>query len=291
MIAQTAWGGVLPIYLFLGGLGGSTLFIAALLDFVNVKRYRRTVRISAWSSVAFLVAGAVLLVVDVRVPLRALLLWQSFTNFQSWLTIGAWTLLVAIVCAGVFAAAACVSQEGFALRRVVAALCLPLGFATAAYTGVLLMEATAVPAWGTVLLPILFTASAFGSGIAYTMVVFRLFSTPKLACRTAGWNAAALVAALLEAMSLGSYAVWLAVFSERTLPSVQLLLGEHVALFWGLAVLCGIVVPFAHAVFGLALRSDPKLVAVLSALCAFAGGLALRYLILSIGMYAPLVLI
>ena len=291
MIVQTAWGGVLPVYLFLGGLGGSALFIAALLDFVNVKRYRRTVRISAWSSVAFLAAGALLLLVDVRVPLRAIVLWESFVNFGSWLTIGAWTLLAAIVIAVAFAVATCISQEGYALRRVLGALCLPIGVAVAAYTGVLLMKCVAVPAWGTPILPILFTASAFSSGVAYTMALFRLFSTPGLARRVAGWNAATAVMSLVEVLALVSYVAWLALASAETMPSAQLLLGEYAAILWGLVVACGIVVPFANAVFGLALRSDPKLVVALSSLCALAGGLALRFLVLSIGMYVPVGLV
>ena len=37
MEVQTAWQGLLPLYLFLGGLGGSTLALAAWLDVLAPK--------------------------------------------------------------------------------------------------------------------------------------------------------------------------------------------------------------------------------------------------------------
>lgn len=80
MEVQTAWHGLLPLYLFLGGLGGGTLVLTAWLDLLAPKRYRRTVRPCAWSALLFLIFGAIILLVDVGTPFRALLLWDSFSN-------------------------------------------------------------------------------------------------------------------------------------------------------------------------------------------------------------------
>lgn len=292
MIVQMAWGGVLPVYLFLGGLGGSALMLAALLDFLGAKRYRRTVRWSAWSAFAFLAAGALLLLAEVGVPLRAVVLWESFVNFRSWLTIGAWVLAAALAFSLVFCVMAQTACAIGVARRVVAALCFILGFATCAYTGALLMASTAVPAWRTWLLPALFVASSLSSGVAYASTAFRLREKRKRAKRMERWSAATVVVSSVEGAILCLYVLWLLTVSDHTMPSAELLLADAFAVpFWVLVVGCGLVVPWLLAIVGLVRRAESKPIAVASTACALAGGVALRFLVLSVGMYVPVTLL
>ncbi len=96
-------------------------------------------------------------------------------------------------------------QEGYALRRALAALCLPAGVAVAVYTCVQLMDRAAVLARGTPIPVIIFTGTVFNSGATYAITVFGLLSTPKLARRVAGWSESTVVTLLIEALALVSY--------------------------------------------------------------------------------------
>ena len=159
---QTAWQGLLPLYLFLGGLGGSTLALAAWLDVLAPKRYRRTVRPCAWFALLFLILGVIILLADTGTPFRALLLWNSFSNPTSWLTIGAWTLAAAL-CGNLALSlvASCCAPRRSILRSILGVACIIVGAATCIYTGVLLMTSSAIVSWNTVLVPRTLRSSLF----------------------------------------------------------------------------------------------------------------------------------
>lgn len=49
-----------------------------------------------WVSFAALAVGLFCLVIEVEKPLQAMMMWRSFVNFSSWMTIGAWLLFASI---------------------------------------------------------------------------------------------------------------------------------------------------------------------------------------------------
>ena len=128
--------------------------------------------------------GLLLLLSELITPLRGMMMWQSFSNFGSWMTFGAWIVFAALV---VFALEAIVVWEktagalakrikgfdGYApkLARALGVVSCVLGFCVAVYTGILLMSAPGVPLWNTLLLPCLFTVSALDTGVALVEVI------------------------------------------------------------------------------------------------------------------------
>ena len=108
---QTVWGWQPSLYLFLGGMGGGAFVMAALLVFVDKPNSERTVAVSMWAAVICLVAGLLCLLTELTNPLRGLLLWQSFSNYSSWMTFGAWMVFAAVV---VFGLAAVVATDATA---------------------------------------------------------------------------------------------------------------------------------------------------------------------------------
>ena len=181
---QSVWGWQPALYLFLGGMGAGAFVVAAVLYLRCGSKAGKTVAVSAWCSIVCLAVGLLCLLTELTNPLRGLLLWQSFSNFSSWMTIGAWVLVAALVVFGVFAVlstektAALVSQawKGLYAKRhrvlsVLAIVGIVLGIGVAAYTGILLMSAPGVPLWNTPLLPFLFTVSGLDTGIALVEVV------------------------------------------------------------------------------------------------------------------------
>ena len=293
MEVQTAWHGLLPLSLFLGGLGGGTLVLTAWLELLAPKRYRRTVRPCAWSALLFLIFGAIILLVDVGTPFRALLLWDSFSNPASWLTIGAWTLAAALCSSlALSLVASCCASRRSILRSILGVTCVIVGATTCIYTGVLLMASSAIVSWSTALVPALFALSSFNSGTAFVSCIYRLREKAKRARRMTVWNGFAVLLTTAESVVVGLYLGWLAASSPTTLPAAQLLIDGTLSLpFWLFVVGSGLVIPWAIALIGLLRHKDPKWLVVFSGICALTGACALRFLVLAIGLRFPVGLI
>lgn len=339
---QAVWGWQPALYLFLGGMGAGAFVTAAVLHFLDRGNTRRTVAASAWGATILLMAGLLCLITELTNPLRGMMMWQSFTNFTSWMAFGAWIVFAAVVVFGL--AAVCATDataalvqkvwKGFgAVRgRLLSALCvlgLFCGFCVAAYTGILLMSAPGVPLWNTSLLPLLFTVSAFDTGIAFVEVVMAALAGREHASRRThkAMNVCvvALVVAELAVLGLflgGMLAGGAAGGAEAltgSLSAHMLVFGDLTLWFWGGVVLVGLVLPLAMAIVGLAretkrgnaamnpvedeaaagevqvarggqpARCDGNGLAVTGAIGAMIGGCVLRFLVVMAGVHGDLV--
>lgn len=179
MELQLVWGWQPALYLFLGGLGAGAFAVAACLYLFGKSDRRRALAIVSWASLACLAVGLLLLLSELIFPLRGLMMWQSFSNFTSWMTVGAWLLFVALVF--IFLAALALTEpvakalkldgkDGALKVFFIVGGLLSLGVCV--YTGILLMSAPGVPLWNTPLLPALFTVSALDTGVALNEIVF-----------------------------------------------------------------------------------------------------------------------
>ena len=157
---QDIWGWQPALYLFLGGMGAGAFIAAMVVYFREGDKARSTVFASLVAAVVCLAVGLLLLLSELITPLRGMMMWQSFSNFGSWMTFGAWIVFAALV---VFALEAIVVWEktagalakrikgfdGYApkLARALGVVSCVLGFCVAVYTGILLMSAPGVPLW------------------------------------------------------------------------------------------------------------------------------------------------
>lgn len=274
---QMVWGWQPALYLFLGGMGAGAFIMAAVLGLKDREGSKRTVCVSFWAAVASLCIGLLLLVTELVFPLRGLMLWQSFSHFTSWMTIGAWVLFAAVIVFGLMALFAteplskAIDGKWLGYAGVRNALWKPLsivgillGLGVAVYTGVLLMSVPGTPLWNTPLLPCLFTVSALDTGIALVEVVSLTagkkdapaHDVHKLMYRCV------VVLVLLEAIVL---AVFMGIMMSGAAGAVAgssaavaassaelLLEGQLAPVFWILFVACGLALPFIAAVVGLA---------------------------------------
>lgn len=176
-------------YLFLGGMGAGLCIcssVTALL--VPVERYgaRRRARDAGpavlyavvprgyrlliapgYLAATFCVAvGSIMLVVDLGVPNRATLLFQSPT--PSLLTVGSFSLVTLFALGAVSAVGWGLSSSRFrvGILRGIACVSIGAGAVVAAYTGLLLGSLAAVPLWYGPWVPLLFVLSALSCGIA-----------------------------------------------------------------------------------------------------------------------------
>lgn len=287
VMLQTQWGWQIALYLFLGGLGAGTLLVAGIVNIKRGEAMKKPVRFGAWAGTLCLIVGVLLLVTEVSMPLRALLLWQSFSHLGSWMAIGAWLLVVGIAGAGIWALT--LSIKAFAkAARPLSFVAIVLGVCIAAYTGILLCVLEAHPLWNTLLLPLLFTVSAIDTGVAL-LVLFagvRMKGVEEAKPVLAVLERSTLVLVAAEAVVLVAMLVLVGTGSDVGALSVGLLVsGQLAPWFWVAFVLLGLVVPLVITL-AVPRMADGKGAGLTlpGAVCVLVGGCALRFLILLAGL-------
>lgn len=278
---QLVWGWQPALYLFLGGMGAGAFVAAAVLHLRKTSGGAKTIAASMWAATLCLIVGLLCLLSELTAPLRGLMMWQSFSHFTSWMTIGAWVVFCAVVVFGLAAltatdkTAAIVAKvwKKFPERRagILRILCcvgLVFGVGVAAYTGILLMAAPGVPLWNSFLLPCVFTASALDTGVALVEVIdgVNAKKSPLSASAHKLLYRSVIVLVIAEALSLAALLASAATFtggavSEAAANSAGLLLSGSLApWFWVLVALIGLVLPLIGAAAALA-KSRRKAVA------------------------------
>lgn len=317
---QLIWSWQPALYLFLGGMGAGAFIMAAVLFLIDQTRHRLIVCVSMWAALLSLAGGLLLLLTELITPTRGLLMWQSFGHFTSWMTYGAWGAFAAMA---VFAVSALLAtrpvgvwlakkwawfgKSGMALRRVLAGIGIVLAAFVAVYTGMLLMTAESVPLWDTPLLPALFTVSAFDTGVALVeLVAVVLSKRDPLASRARVlMERIVVVLVLVEAVVMTVFLASMlgadtqtAVGATASASATLLVSGGLAVCFWGMVVVCGLVLPLVMAVVGLVLHKRSKkpgakhhsgALMVIGAIGALIGGCELRFLILAAGIHADVV--
>lgn len=309
---QSVWGWQPALYLFLGGVGAGAFIAAAILYLVDSEKNKKTALISSILAIACLGFGLLLLLTELTSPLRAMLLWQSFSNFGSWMCLGAWLLILAVV---VFALNAAFlfgkpfkmeAEKQAGLAKITSGVGIVAGLGVAIYTGVLLMTAPGIPFWNTPLLPCLFTVSALDTGLAAVMIVMMLTRKDEQAHASIRVMELVVVAlVVIEALVLGNFmgqaldggnfassiATDTSVLAAAA-SAERLMFGDLSGAFWGLFVGLGLVVPLVAAVASVALhgKATARWSSLLGAACALIGGCALRFLVLFAGAHADFVI-
>ena len=294
------WGWYIVLYFFLGGLAAGCYAIATLLDLVGDRRDRDAVRLGYLLSFPLLPVCAVLLILDLGVPLR---FWHMLVAservpallFKPWspISLGIWILtLFALFSSAAFVWALVETGRlrwAPAERAVSWARARPrpvmlawnavgtfFGFGLAGYTGVLI-SATTIPVWHNArLLGALFLASAASTSYALLMLL--------LLRRDAG-GVRSTLAKLARAdrfsmaLELALVALLLVVLGRAARPLVS---GGFGVLFWLGVVGAGLVLPqvlHRRAVLGWAEHRRELIAAV----CVLVGGLLLRF----VGVMSP----
>lgn len=308
---QTIWGWQPALYLFLGGMGAGTFVVAGIVRFATMS-HKKTICIAMWSAIAFLAIGLGLLLLELSAPLRALMMWQSFSNLgSSWMALGAWLLFGAIVCCGVAAvsntaplcAALKISAETQkSLGTLFTGIGIALSLCVAVYTGVLLMQAEGVPFWNTGLLPVLFTISALDTGVGFFGIVLAVFEpashgvSRKLEIATVSLIICETVAlgAFLSFMLSGGNPLFETMepgYGATAVASAHCWLDGSLAWsFWGLFVVVGLAVPFVLA-FAQVIRHNKhaRALSIATAICVLVGGCTLRFITLLAGAHVDIV--
>ena len=305
---QTHWGWLVAVYLFLGGLGAGASVATHVLALVARERFSSTMRAGAWFSAIALGLGAGVLLIHAGQPLRALVLFKSFVNWNSWMMRGAWLLFGAVLWNGLSALFWTEQTlewlgkiwEGFQSRRalwraLVAVVAIPLNLGVAIYTGVLLGVLDFRPLWNTPLLPVLFTASALDTGVG-VVCAYATYREKGEGSKTLHRALEACVVALIliEGIVLGVFVRTMLYGAPDAVNSIELWTNGPLAVpFWLGVVGFGLVIPFLVALsqlFHLNLKAGrlAPYVPLLGVVSCLVGGWLLRFVVLSAGLPASL---
>lgn len=179
MTAELNWGLPVISYLFLAGVGAGALTVSAsifLRGGSNTHGMHVTVaRYGAFVAPLPVIVGCGLLVLELGTFQAGH--WFRWINLYrtinlSPMSIGTWLLTAFIGFSLVYAysfmqnAPGISTESRYRLRKVLCWLAVPLGIATAVYTGILLGAMPARPFWNTPILAMLFLISSLSTGIA-----------------------------------------------------------------------------------------------------------------------------
>lgn len=285
-------------YLFLGGLGGGTLFVIGIMDMIFKVQY--LLAPGALFAVACLGIGSLLLIFELGQPKVFVRVFLSTTAIIKW---GACLLILAMGFGFVYFLFWLPPDWNLPwyswvwLRDVCAVLMGLFGLCVVVYTGVLLCTMKSKPFWNSPALPVLFTVSALSTATAGLALLSLLWhqswfigfwfgSSPDLAVITMNiWAANEFIVTIMhyadiilvigESIVLVLYVLLMRASGNTTAKEIALewISGKKALLFWVGMIAIGLVIPFLLYQLGGAGATYVAPVLVL------AGGLLLRFLI------------
>ena len=299
---------LITCYLFLGGAGAGALVVMGVLEYLNAqqrfgdhpdetstanrrRRIRRAFTLPdeffsrGWSfCFVALATGMLCLFADLGRPDRILNL-LLFPELSA-ITVGAYALVLSLVCSGAFALLSLLETPRIPVPAIItlATVSILSGLAAMTYTGVLLQSMASILFWQTPLLPIVFVLSSFSCGIALVFFSTSFVEARYSFLRPITWLCRAdSIAIALEAAFLAAYLVWGFNAEGTRLAAEALATGDLCLLFWVGLVACGLAVPFALERFVTHGNYRAQLLWIGTFLLA--GGFVLRYCIVGTADY------
>ncbi|MDP2661677.1 MAG: DmsC/YnfH family molybdoenzyme membrane anchor subunit, partial [Dehalococcoidia bacterium] len=281
--AQHEWGWLAVLDFFLAGSGAGLFLVGMVLGLDSVGAI----------GVVAAALGALTLLADLGHPER---FWRAISRpGTSWISRGAILVSLFLVFGAVHAAPA-VSflswlpwTSGSALGTVTGIIAALAAIGVMAYTGFLLADSPAVPAWQSALVPVQFVVISLltGAGGLYLLLPFTNAAKVNLQI----WEAIGLGLGVCALLMLLAYPLILGSSTSGARRAGHELIGGHLGLpFLGGGVLVGLVIPIAVILYLMlagAVLAAATAPLGLAGLFFIIGGLSFRYSLLKAGFYEP----
>lgn len=288
MKAQTKWGWLIAIYLFLAGLGGGAYIAGVSADFAGLTTDISKVGIILGFPCVFL--GCMFLIADLGKPIN---FWRALMKPRtSWIARG--TIIISSFLIIDFLHIILwiwpfdVLANSVGARYFVNLVGLVFAFGTIIYTGLLLGAARPIAFWSTAMLPLLFLVSALSTG--FMAVILSSSVIGVLEERLVLLERIDIVLLVLEIFIIAFYLQATHRVSESRASAKLVLSGSVAPLFWFGVALLGLLLPLLFDLVGvLALSGTSGHIFILFASTfGIIGGLILRQVVLKGGIHAPL---
>ena len=279
------WNWMIALYLFLAGMGAGAFVLSGIAGMAK-KPCPKIKMIGFIAGPVCVAVGTLLLVVDAHAglmnPLRFFYLVSNLGSVMAW---GVIILALFIVVAAIDAIIMIVKKS---TPRALDIIGMILAVCVAAYTGVLLGDASvAFPLWHPIILPVLFLVSAASTGFALVLVIAHGKAHDEIEnidFTVKSGMVLPVLEALLVIALLGTVAITGGSAAAAAKASVaNLLTGSYALAFWVLFVIVGLVFPFVQALHKSmqekkSLMQQPGLT-IAGEVGVLIGGFILRYLI------------
>lgn len=292
--SMNVWGWEIPVYLFLGGFVAGMMIISGYFLFKGrIKESKCSCYYLPVLSIILLSVGMFTLFLDLE---HKLYFWRLYTTFKiaspmSW---GAWILILIypVLVANILLKPPAFLLEKFPnlselsekmnshpyLVKNIGVISMLSGAVLGIYTGVLLSSLGARPLWNTSILWVLFLVSGLSSAAAFVhMIAKDVYERELLAKADNGFLT-------LEIFIIILMITGLLTSSEAHIKAAELILsGPFAASFWMFVVIIGILIPLFIQL--LAVNHKIKHTPI-APIMVIAGGLILRFVIVSAGQYS-----
>ncbi len=316
ILMNSKWGNDIftPMYLFFGGLTGGLFIVAVVADLVGIKHksFEKLSKLVAFIVPLALVLAGLFITFHLGKPERGMFFPLYFSNFNSWMVIGGYSVGLAFPMIIAYALL-WYYKVNQTIRRLLGVVGIPLLGFVSLYTGLLLSGAKFVPLWSQQYLPYLFLNSGILTGLAAAGLAFLLFHTfvktelddMSRILQIVGYAILALI--VVEGLELYLFMNHLALNPEKLdetgkfiNPNGGALAYEYVTQgvlapwFWwgivGMGLTFPLILTFIEMIFDKIIRPYVNWVAGVKFASILAGGIILRFVIVWGGdLKAPLV--
>ncbi|MDP8239035.1 MAG: NrfD/PsrC family molybdoenzyme membrane anchor subunit [Candidatus Hatepunaea meridiana] len=172
---QNEWGGLIALYLFLGGVGGGAYTIAAINSFLG-KSMELSTTIGLWIGFPALFIGCLFLLADLGNPGKFFL--AGLKPGTSWIARGTGIISLFMVFSFIHLVLhqfTEVSKTSVGMNTI-AVLGIIFAVFTIAYTGLLLSASKGIPFWRSGIVPVVFVISGLVTGHFLTIIGMVIFN-------------------------------------------------------------------------------------------------------------------
>jgi formate-dependent nitrite reductase membrane component NrfD len=313
MSEELTWGMPVIGYLFLAGVGAGALTVSASM-FLRGGDHGRgmhvdTARYGALLAPFPIIIGSGLLILELGSFQAGN--WFRFLNLYkvinlSPMSIGTWLITFTIGVSLIYAytyirnAPGLTTELRYKLRNIFSWLAVPLGIATAVYTGILLGAMPSRPFWNSPILALLFLISALSTGVAAILLLKAIFHSGGSAPESerhivhTGYLLTASDALLIgfELMAVFLFVIYaqLTIGNVRDAVAVLFTGGDLASLFWLVFIVLGLIVPALIEIYYVIPKllyhrefTIPRGVEIGVAVLVLLGGFTLRYVVVVAG--------
>lgn len=290
------WEPPIPAYLFLGGLAGGILFLAAIFNTFVVPGVTEIFLMPSIVAFICICIGLLLLVVDLGQPG---VFWRVFWTPTSIIKWGAVFLTVATIFSMLFIIGYLdvllpVFAPLSALLKPACGLFLNIcgffGLCIMMYTGIMISTLKAHAFWATPALPVLFTVSAISTGCA-AIALSLAGGVTDLHMLEEALHVHHLIHIIDIILVIAEFIILMTMIlsflgygnQTATRAAKRLVTGKYAVYFWGLMIACGLVIPFILYVATTGIASE-----VVAPILVLIGGCTLRFLTLYSDDRAPI---